>query len=366
MTHPQTNISTGNGTGTSAYLSLSQVSKTYANGVQALSDIALDIEAGAFVVVIGPSGCGKSTLLRVIAGLETATSGDIWLAGRRVNQVDAGDRDLAMVFQSYALYPHMTVRANMVYGLKRRNLSRDEIDRRIEATARILKLGELLSRKPAQLSGGQRQRVAMGRAIVRQPKAFLLDEPLSNLDAHLRAHMRGELKNLHGRLATTFLYVTHDQAEAMTLGDRIVVMHKGRIEQQGSPATLYKHPSNLFVARFIGSPGMNIVRVTHQGGGYLGFRPEAASIHPANKTSGDAEGMRFVGRVAAIDYMGSDYFIAVQLDETVRGEEGDSVVRIRTQHLGKVAIQHGDKVVVAVAADDLCWFDSHGNAVAAK
>lgn len=366
-------------THTGKYLSLSQVSKTYPNGVHALSDISLDIEDGAFVVVIGPSGCGKSTLLRVTAGLEAATTGDIWLAGRRVNQVDASDRDLAMVFQSYALYPHMTVRANMVYGLKRRNLSRHEIDRRIDETAHILKLGEVLGRKPAQLSGGQRQRVAMGRAIVRQPKAFLLDEPLSNLDAHLRGHMRGELKNLHGRLRTTFLYVTHDQAEAMTLGDRIVVMRGGRIVQQGSPETLYKQPVNLFVARFIGTPGMNIVKLTQQkqNGGYLGFRPEAARIHPANKTgSNSAAGdTRFAGKVTAIDYMGSDYFIAVLLDGVddigggdaggdSNGDTGDNIVRIRTQETQ--SIQAGDKVVVAVAEADLCRFDARGNAIAPK
>src|SRR6266571_9124900 len=211
------------------------------------------------VVVVGPSGCGKSTLLRMVAGLETVSAGTVAIDGRIVNGVEPKDRDIAMVFQNYALYPHMSVYDNMAYGLKMRRMGRAEITARVERAAAILQLAELLDRKPRQLSGGQRQRVAMGRAIVRDPKVFLFDEPLSNLDAKLRVAMRAEIKALHQRLKTTTVYVTHDQVEAMTMADRIVVMHDGVVEQIGPPLELYDHPRNLFVAQFIGSPAMNVI-----------------------------------------------------------------------------------------------------------
>jgi multiple sugar transport system ATP-binding protein len=223
----------------------------------AVNELSLDIDDGEFLVLVGPSGCGKSTALRMLAGLEALTSGDLYIGDRRVTNVQAKDRDLAMVFQSYALYPHMTVADNIAFGLKLRKVSRQEQDRRVREAAGLLGLQELLDRKPGQLSGGQRQRVALGRAIVREPAAFLLDEPLSNLDAKLRVQTRAELSKLHQRLGTTFVYVTHDQTEAMTMATRIAVLDRGVLQQLGTPAELYEHPANLFVAGFIGSPAMN-------------------------------------------------------------------------------------------------------------
>src|SRR5215813_8372350 len=224
--------------------------------------VDISIRDGEFVVLVGPSGCGKSTLLRMIAGLENISGGEIRIGDRIVNNVPPKERDVAMVFQNYALYPHMTVAANMAFSMKLRGAPKTEIDERVNRAAAILDLTKLLERYPRQLSGGQRQRVAMGRAIVRDPQVFLFDEPLSNLDAKLRVSMRGEIKALHQRLKTTTVYVTHDQVEAMTMADRIVVMHNGRVEQIGKPLELYDHPDNLFVAQFIGSPAMNIVNGT--------------------------------------------------------------------------------------------------------
>jgi multiple sugar transport system ATP-binding protein len=224
-----------------------------------VKDLDLDIGDGEFMILVGPSGCGKSTALRMVAGLEDITEGDLMIGGKRVNEVAPKDRDIAMVFQNYALYPHMTVRENMGYALKKRKIPREEVDRQVEATAKILDLTEHLDRKPGNMSGGQRQRVAMGRAIVRQPQAFLMDEPLSNLDAKLRVQMRGEVARLQKRLGTTTVYVTHDQTEAMTLGDRVAVMRGGRLQQVDAPKQLYENPVNLFVAGFIGSPAMNFM-----------------------------------------------------------------------------------------------------------
>ena len=234
------------------------IKKVYPNGFEAVKDFNLEIEDKEFVIFVGPSGCGKSTTLRMIAGLEEISSGELYIDGVLVNDVEPKDRDIAMVFQNYALYPHMTVYQNMAFALEIRKTPKEEIDEKVRAAAEILDLSELLDRKPAQLSGGQRQRVAMGRAIVRNPKVFLMDEPLSNLDAKLRVQMRSEISKLHTRLQSTMIYVTHDQIEAMTLGTRIVVMNAGEIMQCDTPMNLYNKPDNLFVATFIGSPQMNL------------------------------------------------------------------------------------------------------------
>jgi multiple sugar transport system ATP-binding protein len=240
-------------------ISLRAVWKTYDNGVDAVRDVSLEVAEGEFVVLVGPSGCGKSTLLRMIAGLEAVTAGSVHIGARDVTGVAPPDRDIAMVFQNYALYPHKTVRDNLAFGLKQRKVDKAEIERRVDEIGAMLGLGDLMRRRPDQLSGGQRQRVAIGRALVREPQAFLLDEPLSNLDAKLRTAMRSELARLHERLRVTTVYVTHDQVEAMTLGDRVVVLRDGVVQQVGHPQWLYERPANLFVAAFIGSPAMNLV-----------------------------------------------------------------------------------------------------------
>jgi multiple sugar transport system ATP-binding protein len=238
---------------------LDRVTKEYPGGIVAVDDVSLSIGDGEFMVLVGPSGCGKSTLLRMIAGLEEITAGDVSIGGRIVTDVAPKERDIAMVFQNYALYPQMSVKQNLAFGLKLRKLQKDEVERRVSAVAKILGLTDLLERKPGALSGGQRQRVAMGRAMVREPKAFLMDEPLSNLDAKLRVQMRGELARLRARLGTTTVYVTHDQVEAMTLGDRVAVMRAGVLQQVDTPQALFNSPLNLFVAAFMGSPSMNLV-----------------------------------------------------------------------------------------------------------
>jgi multiple sugar transport system ATP-binding protein len=240
---------------------LEAITKAY-DGVETVHGIDLDIADGEFLVLVGPSGCGKSTTLRMIAGLETVTSGEIRIDDRRINELQPGERDIAMVFQNYALYPHLSVADNISFGLKLRKVPKPEIKRRLQETADVLEIGQLLHRKPRQLSGGQRQRVAMGRALIRNPKVFLFDEPLSNLDAKLRVQMRTEIKQLHARIPTTTVYVTHDQVEAMTLADRVVVMNGGRIEQIARPEELYFSPATKFVAGFVGAPGMNFVAAT--------------------------------------------------------------------------------------------------------
>ena len=242
-----------------AELTLKNMTKLYDNQVKAVDDFNLEIADKEFIVLVGPSGCGKSTVLRMVAGLEEITAGELLIDGARMNEVEPKDRDLSMVFQNYALFPHMTVYENIAFGLRRRKVPKHEIDRIVQETAEILEITELLKRKPKQLSGGQRQRVAIGRAIVRHPKAFLMDEPLSNLDAKLRNQMRAEIVKLRKRVNTTFIYVTHDQIEAMTLGDRIVVMNQGVIQQVGTPQEVFDHPSNMFVAGFIGTPQMNFI-----------------------------------------------------------------------------------------------------------
>lgn len=306
-----------------------QLQKSYPNGFHAVRNLNLSIADGEFVVLVGPSGCGKSTTLRMLAGLEEVSSGEIRIGGRRVNDLEPGDRDLAMVFQNYALYPHMTVRDNLSFGLRMRRTPREEINRRVNDAAELLGLIELLDRKPRQLSGGQRQRVAVGRAIVRQPQAFLFDEPLSNLDAKLRAHTRAELAQLHQRFRTTTVYVTHDQVEAMTLGERIVVMHQGELQQADSPLEVYTRPANRFVAGFIGSPAMNFLEGTINQGEFvgtsiryafglppakfpdqqkvtLGFRPEHLSLERDYPTIGR-------GRVTLVENVGSEMFVHFDL-----------------------------------------------------
>jgi len=295
-----------------ANVTLTDVRKTYAGAFEAIKGISLDVGDGQFCVLVGPSGCGKSTLLRMIAGLETTTSGKIDIGGRVVNEIEPAERDIAMVFQNYALYPHMSVYNNMAYGLRNRRMPEAEIDTRVNEAAKILELGALLQRKPRQLSGGQRQRVAMGRAIVRQPKVFLFDEPLSNLDAKLRIAMRVEIRKLQRRLKTTSIYVTHDQLEAMTLADILVVMNGGQVEQLGNPLDIYQKPATTFVASFIGAPPMNLMPLRDAGGfqavngdGILGVRPEDLAI------SGDAPagGLALDLSVEAIEHVGAETYV---------------------------------------------------------
>jgi sn-glycerol 3-phosphate transport system ATP-binding protein len=252
-----------------AQVTLTNVKKVYAGGVEAVKGVSFDIPDGGFCVLVGPSGCGKSTLLRMVAGLETISAGEVAISGRVVNRIEPADRDIAMVFQNYALYPHMSVYDNMAYGLRNRKTPKDEIERRVREAARILAIETLLERRPRQLSGGQRQRVAMGRAIVRKPQVFLFDEPLSNLDAKLRVQMRVEIKKLQRALGVTSIYVTHDQVEAMTLSDKLVVMNGGQVEQIGVPSDVYRKPASKFVATFIGSPPMNILPAAIDGPGIV-------------------------------------------------------------------------------------------------
>jgi multiple sugar transport system ATP-binding protein len=308
------------------------VTKIYAGGVRAVDDVSLEIESSEFMVLVGPSGCGKSTLLRMIAGLEDVTDGAIFIGDRDVTDLAPRQRDIAMVFQNYALYPHMTVRKNLGYGLKVRKLPSAEIEARVSDVARLLGLQDLLERRPAALSGGQRQRVAMGRAIVREPAAYLMDEPLSNLDAKLRVAMRAELARLHERLATTTVYVTHDQIEAMTLGQRVTVMRNGLIQQVGAPQELYRDPVNLFVAAFLGSPSMNLVDATVEGDHveFAGFRlPLAPGRRPVRTgrmilgirpdgfedvAFGDPELPTIDVRVAVLEELGSEDHLIFPVD----------------------------------------------------
>src|ERR1700719_1835728 len=289
-------------------ITLQRVRKSF-GPVNIIKNANLDIENGSFVVFVGPSGCGKTTLLRLIAGLEDVTGGQILIDGKNVVDVPPAKRGLSMVFQSYALYPHMSVRGNIAFGLKMAGLPRPEVDRKVEAAAATLNLTPYLDRKPRDLSGGQRQRVAIGRAIVREPKAFLFDEPLSNLDAALRVQMRLEVTKLQKQLGTTAVYVTHDQVEAMTMADKIVVLNAGRIEQVGSPLDLYRSPANLFVAGFIGSPKMNLIEgpeAEKRGAKAIGVRPEHIRV---SRDSGDG-----IGTIGVSEHLGSATFLHVQAD----------------------------------------------------
>ncbi len=317
----------------------------------------VDLEAkhGEFVVFVGPSGCGKSTLLRMIAGLDEPTRGDMLIDGVRVNEIGAADRGCAMVFQSYALYPHMTVHANMAFGLENAKVPKDEIERKVSEAAALLRLGELLHRRPTQLSGGQRQRVAIGRAIVRNPKIFLFDEPLSNLDAELRVSMRTELRELHQRLGATMIYVTHDQVEAMTMADKIVVLRAGRVEQIGAPQELYERPCNTFVAGFIGSPRMNFLPASAvaavpalaekllPGAHQVGVRPEHWALCEP--------GAGLALTVITSEYMGAQRLVQAQLADKTR---------VELLVGGENALSAGDTVHVTAAASHIHSFDAQG------
>ncbi len=338
-----------------ASIAIKNVRKVYPGNVTAIHGLDLDIEDGEMVVLVGPSGCGKSTLLRMIAGLETISDGTISIGEAVVNDKEPAERDIAMVFQNYALYPHMTVRQNLEYGLKNRGTPRDEIDKRVAEAARVLEITPFLERRPRQLSGGQRQRVAMGRAIVRQPKAFLFDEPLSNLDAKLRGQMRIEIRRLQRSLRTTSVYVTHDQLEAMTLADRLVVMNGGRIEQVGKPIELYDRPASLFVAAFIGSPPMNLMPVealaplagtamaeVPTGADVVGIRPDGVVV-------GGGDGIGLSGVVELIEPVGGESHLYVRV-------EGLEQAMILVQQ-GRSSVGEGDRVTFALPVPALHWFN---------
>jgi multiple sugar transport system ATP-binding protein len=325
-------------------LKLTNVCKSF-GPVDVLKDINLTVEEGEFVVFVGPSGCGKSTLLRVISGLEDVTSGTVEIGGDIVNQVPPAKRGIAMVFQSYALYPHLTVRDNMALALKQERKPKDEIDSRVAEAARMLSLGDYLERRPSELSGGQRQRVAIGRAVVREPQLFLFDEPLSNLDAALRMNTRLEIARLHRQLSASMIYVTHDQIEAMTLADKIVVLRDGRVEQVGSPMELYNNPANRFVAEFIGSPSMNFVPSSRLGGAEgqeTGIRPEYARIG----TSG-----RLAGQVIHVEKLGGDTNILVDI-----GTDTPFTARA----FGQFEIDQGADVKIDFDDSQCLHFDSAG------
>ena len=358
-----------------ANVSLRNVKKTYPGGFEAIKGIDFEVGDGQFCVLVGPSGCGKSTLLRMVAGLETITSGEIDIGGRVVNQIEPADRDIAMVFQNYALYPHMTVYNNMAYGLRNRRMAEPEIDTRVREAAKILELGALLERKPRQLSGGQRQRVAMGRAIVRQPKVFLFDEPLSNLDAKLRVAMRVEIRKLQRRLKTTSIYVTHDQLEAMTLADILVVMNGGQVEQIGNPLEIYRKPASTFVASFIGAPPMNLMTMSAQdlsaqfagdsraqaAGGILGVRPEDLEIAAGEVPSG---GLVLDLTVEAIERVGPETFVYgtrggdIHAVSAKPGElpPGEVIVRVP----GQIAPDIGARIRVVAPREKLHLFAADG------
>jgi multiple sugar transport system ATP-binding protein len=361
-----------------AQLQLSNISKTYGT-TEVLKGIDLQVDHGELVVLVGPSGCGKSTLLRMLCGLEPITDGELRIDGELVNHLPPAQRGVAMVFQSYALYPHMTVYQNMAFGLKLHGADRAERDRRIQQAAQALHIEHLLKRRPRELSGGQRQRVAIGRAIVRQPRLFLFDEPLSNLDAALRVKTRIELARLHRELGATMVYVTHDQVEAMTLGDRIVVMHEGRVQQAGSPLTLYQQPANLFVATFIGSPTMNLLpaRVhtlrddlvtlvgpegqelfaTVRAGGLaegeevqVGIRPEHFTLVPGSAL---VEGALLRGTVTLVEQLGESHLVYLRTP---------SLLELVLRGVGHTRLKADDAVVLHAAAESLHVFGADGRA----
>ncbi|GAA2831677.1 carbohydrate ABC transporter ATP-binding protein (CUT1 family) [Aminobacter aminovorans] len=347
-----------------ATVDLKDVRKVYAGGVEAVKGVSIAIPDKALCVLVGPSGCGKSTLLRMIAGLETISAGTCAIDGKVVNTIGPTERDIAMVFQNYALYPHMKVYDNMAYGLRNRGMPKDEVDKRVRSTAKTLELEHLLERRPRELSGGQRQRVAMGRAIVRNPKVFLFDEPLSNLDAKLRGQMRVEIKNLQRQLGVTSVYVTHDQLEAMTLADVLVVMNGGLVEQLGAPLDIYEKPASTFVASFIGAPPMNLLPLR---GGQLedaitlpevsgnattiGFRPEDCEVGADGAASTD--GLRLMARVEGVEPVGSESFLYCAAGG------GKIVVRVA----GRTEVLVGDQLPIFARREKLHFFGSDGKRV---
>jgi multiple sugar transport system ATP-binding protein len=365
-----------------ADLTYIKVGKTFPDGTRALVDLDLHVNDGEFMVLVGPSGCGKSTALRLLAGLETATEGEIRIAGKRVNELSPQQRNVAMVFQNYALYPHMSVRANLAFPLRMAKLTKEEIDQRIRRVAELLELTPLLDRSPRQLSGGQRQRVAMGRAIVREPRVFLMDEPLSNLDARLRVQIRAEIAALQARLGVTTLYVTHDQVEAMTLGTRVAVMNAGRLQQVAPPQQLYERPANTFVARFIGSPGMNILAsrlrknesklefelagrwlpVPQDGHSpiaslaahvdrkvFAGIRPEAIEIAAPGAATLELP-------LAAVEVLGHEQLLYFDLD--------DPQTKLIARLPGGAAPTVGETLALRLQTRALYFFDAEGRAIA--
>jgi len=381
-------------------IKISSVGKIYPNGTRALEDVNIEINDGEFVVLVGPSGCGKTTLLRMVAGLEDVTEGEIFIGDKIVNEVAPKDRDIAMVFQNYALYPHMSVYDNMAFSLKLRKLPKEEIDKKVKDAARTLEISELLERKPKALSGGQRQRVAMGRAIVRSPEAFLMDEPLSNLDAKLRVQMRAELGQLHTQLETTTLYVTHDQVEAMTMGDRVAVIRKGELQQIDTPREIYLYPKNIFVAGFIGSPSMNFVYADVKVSGdktmltfageeitcvgesldklkkvdgkqiVLGIRPEAFEDSTYAKDSEYTESISIT--VTLLEQLGSDSYIHFYKDlkpvqteaiEEILADEGEdiSVLGDQTKFIARInpnsTVKEGEEIKLSIDPSKLHFFD---------
>ena len=381
-------------------IDIKSAGKIYPNGTRALDDVSITINDGEFVVLVGPSGCGKTTLLRMVAGLEDITEGEIAIGDKTVNEVAPKDRDIAMVFQNYALYPHMSVFDNMAFSLKLRKLPKNEIEKKVKDAARTLEISELLDRKPKALSGGQRQRVAMGRAIVRNPQAFLMDEPLSNLDAKLRVQMRAELGQLHTQLQTTTLYVTHDQVEAMTMGDRVAVIRKGELQQIDTPREIYSNPKNIFVAGFIGSPSMNFVyakikstkdsielnfgdnQITYRDEKkeklksfenkeiVLGIRPEAFEDgHFANQ-SDYSESIKV--KVSLLEQLGSDSYIHFYKDikpvqteaiEEILADEGEdiSVLGDETKFIARInpnsTVKEGEEISLSIDPSKLHFFD---------
>ena len=367
-----------------AGISMQTVDKRFGK-TDVIQQVDLEINDGEFAVFVGPSGCGKSTLLRLIAGLEEVSSGTIQFDGQDITSLEPSERGVAMVFQSYALYPHMSVYDNMAFGLKLKKTDGKTIKERVQESARILQIEHLLDRKPKELSGGQRQRVAIGRAIVRKPRVFLFDEPLSNLDAALRVQMRLELKRLHRELGTTMIYVTHDQVEAMTLADRIVVLNGGKVEQVGSPQELYHHPANIFVAGFIGSPKMNFIRATvsacadtqvtvnlneeqriivkvaedncvSEGARIvLGVRPEHIQVMELEDTNAGASVLK--GKIVAVEHLGSEAYIHIDTDAEVI--DGPLVCRVR----GDAAWVAGQTAAVNIGAKDIFLFDEAGKAL---
>ena len=380
-------------------INITDVGKIYPNGTRALENVNIEIHDGEFVVLVGPSGCGKTTLLRMVAGLEDITEGEISIADKVVNEVAPKDRDIAMVFQNYALYPHMSVYDNMAFSLKLRKLPKDEIDAKVKEAAKTLEIDELLDRKPKALSGGQRQRVAMGRAIVRSPQAFLMDEPLSNLDAKLRVQMRAELGELHSQLETTTLYVTHDQVEAMTMGDRVAVIRKGVLQQIDTPREIYLYPKNIFVAGFIGSPAMNFVYATIDVSEketkltfgdsnivssdapkslsdfngkeiVLGIRPEAFedSVYANNKEFTEQISIN----VSLLEQLGSDTYIhfyknippvQTKAIEEILADEGEDISALgtETKFIARInpnaTIEEGQNINLAIDPSKLHYFD---------